>query len=297
MTVKFSGEIGKSFGGFSGPVISLPTKGNTPPRDLEAFSYYIYGQHKIGKTSFTTMFNKGFHLFYEPGGKDYGGIFSREPKNWVEFLGYVKLLEDAQAEGELEFKTTIIDPVDLCYWDCLIHTCKTMHGSDYPPTTDFGKTWNKIGTNFREAIYRLAKISGVVFVSHAKEVTITKHDDSTYDMIRPTAANKCHEILSKFCDLTGYFHMDKNNTRIMRIIPDMHMEAGNRFENHFRYKGTDKPIVQIDMGTSKKDAYNNFLLGFNNEVLEPRNEDPKSQKSSEEKKETALPSPIKIKRI
>ena len=248
--------------------VSLPTTGNVPPNDLEAFSYYIYGQHKIGKTSFTTMFRDAFHMFYEPGGKDYEGIMYRQPKNWLQFLSYISLLENAKAAGTLTFKTIIVDPVDLCYTDCLLHICRTTVGKDYPPTTDFGKTWNAIGTAFRDAIYRLAKITGVVFVSHAKEVTITKANDSTYDMVRPTAANKCHEILSKFCDLTGYFYMNDKNDRSLRILPDMHMEAGNRFENHFRFKGTKIPIPEIRMGATKQEAFNNFLDAFNNQVVE-----------------------------
>ena len=276
MAVKMlgEGEAAPQFAAASS--VSLPTQGNVPPIDLEAFSYYIYGQHKIGKTSFTSMFRDAFHLFYEPGGKDYKNILFREPKNWTEFMQYVVLLEDQKRLGTLPFKTVILDPVDLCYRDCLVHFSRQACGKDYPPMNDFGKTWNLIGDQFRDAIYRLAKVSGVVFVSHAKEQTITKSDDTSYEMIRPTSANKCHEILSKFCDMTGYFHMNTDNKRVLRILPDMHMESGNRFENHFRYAGTTKPMHEILMGESKQDAYLNFLKAFNNQVVEGTKEEPKA---------------------
>jgi hypothetical protein len=274
--------------------VSLPTTGNVPPEKIEDYSLYIFGQHKIGKTSFTTMFKKALHLFYEPGGKDYAGIMHREPNNWKEFLSYVDLLEKDSAQATPQFSTVILDPVDLCYRDCLLHVCKTMHGSDYPPTNDFGKTWNKIGEEFRKAIYRLAKVKGVIFVSHAKEVTITKSDDSTYDLIRPTAANKAHEILSKFCDLTGYMYMDKYGSRVMRILPDQHIEAGNRFSNHFRYKNSDVPISEIDLGTSKEHAYNNFVDAFSN--LKPLASSEADQSSG--KTDSSSPKPkISIKRV
>lgn len=244
----------------------LPSERNEPPTDAAAFTYYLYGPEKIGKTSFTAEFPDTLHFFYEPSGKDYR-IFTVTPETWEETTGYIDLLYQEYKAGKSRYKNVSIDIVDLCFKQCMEYHSKKHGWGGYPPN-DFGKSWGLVADAFRNEVYKLSRFMGVFFISHAKEKDIVKADDTTYHVIRPTIMKTGHDVLAKFCDVTAYFHMDKENNRKLRILPDMHVEAGNRLENHFRY--TDgSPMEVIDMGKTKGDAYKNFMAAFDNKINPP----------------------------
>jgi len=243
-----------------------------PPTTPEGYALYLYGAEKCGKTSLSMEFEDTFHLFYEPSGKDYR-LKARQPDSWVETLGYIDLLIQEKKAGRERFKNVAFDVVDLCLDQCLEHVGKNQ-GWSYPPQNDFGKGWNAIKEEFRSAIYRLSRHYGTIFLSHAAEREIERADGSSYSMMRPTIMATGHKVLAKFCDLTGYIYIDPQNKRKMRIIPDMHVEAGNRFANHFRYPdGT--AISDIEMGKTSKEAYTNFMAAFNNKTPLPQKDETK----------------------
>lgn len=247
--------------------LSLPVQKSIPPTDPSAFSYYIYGRQKSGKTSFASMFPDCINFFYEPSGKDYK-IFAVAPRNWDETVGYIDLLEKEHRAGTLRFKNCCFDVVDLMFKQCLEHL-STKFGWGGAPPEDYGKSWALLADTFRNQVYRVAQFMGVIFISHAREKEIKRADDTSYSIMTPTSPKTCHDLLSKFCDMTGYLYIDKDNRRKLRILPDMAIEAGNRLENHFRYSDGKTAMPEIEMGRTKDEAFKNFMDAFNNKVPKP----------------------------
>lgn len=247
--------------------LSLPTERKGVPDGIGEYSLFIYGHQKIGKTSFTTQFDKALHFFFEPSGTDYE-IFAVEPANWKQFKDYLILLERAKAAGTLEFKTFILDVVDLAYDMCLAHCCG-LQGLTYPPTNDFGKTWKEIKTEFRDTMLRLARLGGVVCLSHAKEATIELRDGGEYTIYQPSCAKGVSEVLSKWADLTGYYRPNTTGGRELCITPTSEYEAGNRMERRFKFTDGSQ-IERIDMGSSAVEGFANFMRAFRNELDRPK---------------------------
>lgn len=240
-------------------VLPLPTAKTKPPKDLSGYSVFLYGKQKTGKTSLTAQFPNTLHFFFEPSGTDYE-LYAVEPQSWEQFVSVI----DQLANEEHEFKTFVLDVVDLAYEMCLKHICG-LQGLDYPPNNDFGKTWKAIKDEFRSQMQRLAFLGGLVCVSHAKEKKVESRKRD-YDLITPTAPNGCTETLSKWADLTAYYEVADNGERVLHIAPSVEFEAGNRMETRFRDKKTGEPLAFVPMGKSSKEAFTNFMKAFNNEL-------------------------------
>lgn len=256
--------------------VTLPTERTKPVEGIQNYAIYVYGKGGIGKTSFTAQFPNALHLFYEPSG-DALSLYAREPKNWEELLAYIDLLETQKEEGTLKFETVIIDVVDIAFKQCIKYVCEPM-GVDWPPS-DYGKTWNRCGDEFREAIYRLKRIVGVVLVSHATEKNIERLDGIKFDTVIPTITNTGHQVLSKFCGLQACYRMLSTGERVLTIEPNNICESKNRITGHFQY--TDgKRIHNISMGASEMEAWKNFNDAYDNKLIAPK---------TQEESETTLP--------
>lgn len=265
--------------------LSLPTQRKGVPTEIGEYTLFIYGHQKIGKTSFTAQFPKALHFFFEPSGTDYE-IFAVEPANWKQFTDYLILLEREKTAGTLQYTTFIIDVVDLAYDMCLKHVCG-LQGLLYPPTNDFGKTWKEIKETFRDVMIRLARLGGVVAVSHAKEVVVETRGGDEYTVIQPSCAKGVGDVLSKWCDLTGYYRPSAHGGRELCITPTAEYEAGNRMERRFKYTdGTQ--MESIDMGSSAAEGYANFMASFRNEMHRPAGEAVEAPKVSEATKKTGV---------
>lgn len=237
------------------------------PKEVTNFSIFIYGAEGIGKSSFAAMFPNTFHLFYEPSGKDLGGAklagYRREPANWQEFLSYVTLIENQKAEGKLRFENVVIDVVDVCFYHCLLDYLQSKNLTEMP--NDYGKSWQAVEQGFRQAVYRLARCCGVIFLSHRTEKKTKHMDEKEYETITPTIMNKGNSVLTKFCDIKGYYRMDEYGDRELVIRPTTWCESKNRFESRFKHVN-GVPVESIPMGKSKEEAWESFLLAFNNSL-------------------------------
>ena len=134
--------------------VALPTEFTDVEENLSAFTFFVYGHQKIGKTSLSTKFESPLHIMFEPGAKRYKTKEVR-PANWKEFEDYVTLL-DTQPN---DFKTVVIDTVDICWEYCADHVCKQA-GVEMLKDIGFGDGYTRAGTAFRNAMIKIANKYG-----------------------------------------------------------------------------------------------------------------------------------------
>jgi hypothetical protein len=243
---------------------SLPSEKKKPAQNLSDYAILVYGQQKIGKTSLTSKFENALHFFFEPSGTDYE-LFAIEPASWGDFKKAVKALQTT----EHQFKNFVIDVVDLAYAMCLKEVSQKLNGTDYPPQGDYGKTWNAVKAEFRDTLIELRRLGGVILVSHALEEKVEVRGGRDYTIIKPSAPKQCYDVVSKWVDLTGFYHISDDGSRHLAITPDKLWDAGSRMETRFKYKdGT--PMPSIPMGTSANEAFKNFKLAFENSTEKPK---------------------------
>lgn len=252
-------------------LVKLPSSPSKPSVNLSDYIVLLYGIKKIGKTSMCQYFDNPFFIMLEPGAKalpvyqtcDENGK-PRIVKSWVEFKEWIKLLEK-----DKKYKVIIIDTVDRLFKLCQKDVCKRLCIT-HPSEGEWGKGWEAVREEFEEWVLGrlLGMGKGVVFISHAKEAEIKTRVGDTYNKITATMANQAKEAIEGVIDVWCHYCYDGEN-RYLTIRGDDHTDAGHRLRRHFKYIDGTR-IRKIPMGKSEKEAYDNFIAAFYNELEAPK---------------------------
>lgn len=233
-----------------GESLSLPEERSKALTLLQDASMLLYGEKKIGKTSFAAQFEDAMLIFFEPGGK-WLETYNVMPKNWKQFKAYLKLLE---AEPD-RFRTIIIDTVDLMYKMCYKSICESM-GIEHPQDEDYGSGWQRIEDEFTSTVNRILSMGrGVIFISHAEEKKIKVKEGGSADRVVATMPKQARKVLEAVVDIWAYYYYKKDR-REVRIIGNSEISAGHRLTDNF------VGIRKIQMGDSPKEGYRNFIEAF-----------------------------------
>lgn len=259
---------------------SLPDEPNEPSNSISDYSILLYGAKKIGKTSLAARFPDAFFLACEPGTKALR-VFTRPVRSWKDFEGYMKLLE----KKKHTFKTVIVDTIDNLYEYAFNHVC-LKHMIKHPnEQNDYGATWKEITELFKTGVNRLLNLPrnpGVIFISHDTEKEVELRSGDKIDRVQPTMAKQAMSVVEAVVDVIVNYHYD-GKKRFIRLDGAQDIVAGCRIEEHFIRKdgeprvGGDR-IVSIPMGNTAQDAYDNFILAFDNEQEEVDPEHPPKEK-------------------
>lgn len=241
--------------------LTLPTQKSEPKDKLGAYSWLIYGEKKIGKTSLAAQFPDALFMMFEPGGKGLS-IYQRDISSWKEFKEYIKLLKSTD-----QFKTVIIDTVDIAYERCMADVGK-REGFDHPSEmNDFGKSWQMVSKEFSNVIYELINTGrGVMFLSHAKQAEIEESSGKKYNKIIPTMSGQARSFVSGFVDIIAYYGY-YGTERLLTLRGSDAVDAGHRVDGRFLVeKEGDKSerVHSVPMGNSPAEGYTNILRAFDN---------------------------------
>lgn len=243
-----------------GITMELPKEKSIPLSNISDFSMFFYGKQGIGKTSFTAQFPDALHIMFEPGAKT-EEIFQMHPANIKEVHQILKLLKDTD-----RFKFVILDTIDL-FWDMITDEVCKVAGVEMLKDIGFGDGYRQAGDMFRKFLIELQDKRGLIMLAHDKEKMKTNDDDVDY--IIPSTAKRGAETVAKWVDLAGHYYLDKYGKHLLRIRSSKDREAKNRIKHMFKYTD-DSLVVDINMGKSEQEAYENFMLAFNNKLVNPR---------------------------
>lgn len=253
----------------------LPTERSVPEGNLGAYTWLIFGEKKIGKTTLTALFGEVLHLFTEPGGKALR-VYPVVIDSWKKFKKAVRALRK-----DTRFDTVVIDIVDKLYPMCEDFICEKLVIADLAEE-DWGKGWRENRKEFEreiDALFNTGK--GVIFLSHAQEQKIETRDGSEYHRMMPTMHRRMRDLIEGSVDIWAYYTYDKKR-RVLQILGDDDVSAGHRLEGRF-LTPDGRPIRRIDMGSSAKAAYRNVVAAFNNEY------EPKKASDIDEPEEEGAP--------
>lgn len=227
----------------------LPTQKTTIETDLSKYTIFIYGREKIGKTSLAAQFPDALFLMCEPGAKALS-IYKIDINSWVDFVEALKLLQ-----GSKQFKTIIIDTVDLALKYCEDYMCKKL-AITHPSEESFGKAYSLIRDEFHRRISAIEKLNrGVIFLSHAKEQDVKRLKGDAFS-ISPTLGKSGRTIIEPMVDIWGYYGYE-GTKRTLQIRGTEEINAGVRLDHNF------VGIDVIPMGSSPAEGYRNFMSAFN----------------------------------
>jgi hypothetical protein len=256
----------------------LPTERSEPSEDIGAYTWLIFGEKKIGKTSLTAQMGEVLHLFTEPGGKALR-VYPVVVEDWKGFKKAVSALRN-----DSRFDTVVVDIVDKLYPAVEDYTCEKLVIDDLADE-EWGKGWRANRKEFEKVFGDLLNLGkGVVFISHAQEQEVETRDGEKYDRIMPTMHRRMRDLIEGSVDIWAYYTYDRKR-RVLQILGDDHVSAGHRLEGRF-LTPDGRPIRRIDMGDSAKQGYRNVVAAFNNKFEPPKESDIDSEEEAPKKKKS-----------
>ena len=208
----------------------LPTAKTQPKPDLADLTVLVYGQTKIGKSTFCSQADSALFLATEPG-LNALDVFQVPIQSWEDLLAACAEV----TEGKHPFRTIIIDTIDNAYKFCTDYIVK-KHKIEHESDLGYGKGYALVNNEFQRVLTKLAFLPyGLFLVSHAKEIEVETRTGK-YTRIVPTLPDKARKIVLGmvdqvlFCDLEMATAEDgaESVKRVIRTKPSLYYEAGDR---------------------------------------------------------------------
>ncbi len=237
----------------------LPVEKTTPKERLQDYPILIYGRERVGKTTLCAEFDDPLFLFFEPGGKSLS-LYAETVRNWKHFNDILEALED----DPTKYSTVVVDTVDKAY-DMVFRLICKQEGVKHPSDLKWGRGWAMIDEAFEAALFRILRSGrGLLLTSHSEEKDIVNFDGETQTMTAPTAGKQVIRFVRRYVDLILYYYYGKDGTRWIRVQGNSDVMAGSRIKGHF------KGITKFSAGGDEKQAYENLVQAFNNELPEEK---------------------------
>ena len=211
-------------------MIKLPTEIQEPVFDIDHISMIIYGQPKIGKSTFCTRFENALFMATEPG-LNYLKTKNVRVNDWAEACELVDVL----AKGGHPYKTLIVDTVDQLWAFCAEYVRKSRKVEsivDIP----YGKGKDLLSTAFSDLIAKIVRLNmGMVFVSHAQMADVETINGKIGKFL-PTIPDKARQVIMPLVDVIGFATSEvtympdgeRVEKRFLRVAPSSIWEAGDR---------------------------------------------------------------------
>lgn len=211
----------------------LPTEKRQPKQHLEDYKILIYGQPKIGKSTFCSRMDNPIFLATEPG-LEALSVYEVPVPDWQTFLNVCAEI----AKGNHQFKTIVIDTIDNL-WKACAEFVREKNGIQHESDLGYGKGWDLVKTEFFRVLRKLALMPyGLVMTSHV-ELAEVKTRTSTINKAIPTIPKSGREIILGWVDIILYCEVIVTNdgeARVIRTQPSEAWEAGDRTEHAFNRK-------------------------------------------------------------
>lgn len=208
----------------------LPTAPTPPKKNLSDYSILLYGPSKAGKTTTASQAEGALFLATEPG-LNALSAYQVPIIDWNDLKNACGEI----AAGNHQFKTIVIDTVDLAYRLCSDHILKensVKHESDLI----YGKGFALVNNEFYRVLTKLAHLPyGLILISHAQEVEVESRTGN-YMKTVPTLPEKARKIVLGLVDIILYCDVEATREangqtsfrRVIRTKPTQYYAAGDR---------------------------------------------------------------------
>ena len=242
-------------------VISLPTEKRKPSNNPQDFTWLIYGDKKIGKTSLSSCFPNSLIYSFEPGAKAIEA-FAVEIPDWQTALDYNEELFST----ENDFQNVIIDTGMIAYDRNQQHVCNENNIS-YPGDLPHGKGWSILKKSFEKMHLDITSNGlGLIILAHDKVSEIELPSGLKTTRIEPVMSNGALGFYQGMVDIIGHYHYI-GDKRFLQIRGNEDVVCGCRMKHNFLTPKGER-IIRIPMGNSEQEAFENVMKAFNNEQTE-----------------------------
>lgn len=198
-------------------------------RDLSGYITYIYGPGGAGKTTFGAATPKPLLLAFEKGYNALPGVIAQDITTWGELKQVLRELK--KPEVKEAFSTIIIDTVDIASQLCEKYLCSQLGIENIGDGGWATNGWAKVKREW-EQTFRTVTMEGyaLVFISHAKDKTFTRKDNTSYNQIVPSCSTAYNEIIKNMSDIMGYIEIENGERKLILRSADESVDCKCRFK-------------------------------------------------------------------
>lgn len=223
-------------------------------RDLKGKFLLVYGEAKVGKTTFAAHFPKPLLFAFEHGYNAISGIHAIDIFSWSDFKRYARQLKDEAIKEK--FSTIIIDTigiaVDLCEKYIL-----AQNGVDQLSDIAWGGGWAQYRKEFENTFRELSQLGyAIVFIAHSKvkpsgfKNSKGEEIDSYYPDVNKTGFNAVNRLVDIIGYLSVEFQADGSSKRWLYSRQTPYIFAGTRY----RYMAPKIPFGYNELVDAISDA-------------------------------------------
>lgn len=242
-------------------------------RDLSGYITYVYGRPKTGKTTLATQMPNSLLLAFERGYNALPGVMAQDVTSWTEMKQIYRELKKPEVQSV--YKALVVDTVDIASDMCQKYICNQLGIENIGDGGWTTNGWSKYKKEFEETFRSLTQMGyAVFFISHAKEKTVKRPDNTEYTQVLPALQSSALNIIEGMADIYGYAHQvrtDEGSKVILTLRhPDDTIACGGRFkyiapEIDFNYDSLVKALT--DAIDKEAKATNNQFVTEEREVM------------------------------
>lgn len=207
----------------------LGLKPHEVSRDLSGYVIYLYGPGGCGKTTFASHMESSLLLAFEKGFSAIPGVIAYEVNSWTKFKEVCRELKKPEVKST--YKTIAIDTVDVATQYLEKYICNQL---DIENIGDGGwatNSWVKVKREWEQTIRQIiAEGYSLLFISHAKDKTFTRKDNTTYNQIVPSCPTAYNEIIRNMSDIMAYIDVENGSRKMVLRSPNDSVECKSRFK-------------------------------------------------------------------
>lgn len=206
-----------------------PTKVSS---DLASKFILIYGQEKVGKTSFAAEIPNNLLLACEKGYNAISGIYAVDITKWSDFKLALRQLESQDAKDK--FTTVTIDTADILYNYCEQYVC-AQAGVTKIGEIPYGQGYAQTKKEYEDALRKLTQLGyGVIFIAHAEKTKKVDEKENEYYTLSPALNKRAAAIINPMVDIIGMINVEwdaeGNSSRWLYTRSTPIVTAGSRWK-------------------------------------------------------------------
>lgn len=207
----------------------LNIKPHEVSRDLSGYVIYLFGPGGCGKTTFAAEMDSSLLVAFEKGFSAIPGVMAQEVNSWAEFKQVCKELK--KPDVKKTFKTIALDTVDVASQYLEKYICNQLEIENIGDGGWSVNGWAKAKREWEQTIRSIISEGySLVFISHAKDKTFTRKDNTTFNQVVPSCSTAYNEIIRNMSDIMAYIDVENGARRMILRSPDDSVECKSRFK-------------------------------------------------------------------
>lgn len=178
----------------------------TISRDLKGKYICLFGNAKVGKTTFACNAPKNLLLAFEKGYNAISGAKAVDINKWSDLKTVLRQLEKKEAQEM--YDTITIDTVGLMWQLCEDYICVANNVTALGDIS-WGKGFSMCKREFENCLRKITKLGyGLIIIAHSEKRIEKVDDDNSIEIYSPNIPKRAADIVNQLVDIIGYIGVE-----------------------------------------------------------------------------------------